>query len=156
MTLLKYLNEYRLSQAVKELIRKDNSVTIVSMNNGFPNLAAFNKIFKEVYDTTPAEYRTQIRKKQEISNKDEKIELEITKVDYNQALEKLTQYVAHEEENYNKFPQNDLVKSVTVNADVDKIKQVTHSWRNLINLGYAQDGLRSDFQQQLTHIQNKI
>ncbi|WP_238917163.1 helix-turn-helix domain-containing protein [Clostridium sp. YIM B02555] len=156
MTLLKYLNEYRLSQAVKELIRTDNSVTVVAMNNGFPNLAAFNKIFKEVYDTTPAEYRTQIRKKQEISNKDEKIELEITKVDYNQALEKLTQYVAYEVENYNKFPQDDLVKSVTVNADVDKIKQVTHSWRNLINLGYAQDGLRSDLQQQLMHIQNKI
>ncbi|WP_160689666.1 helix-turn-helix domain-containing protein [Clostridium sp. C2-6-12] len=156
MTILKYLNEYRLSQAVKELIRTDNSVTIVAMNNGFPNLAAFNKIFKEIYNTTPAEYRTQIRKRQEINNKDEIIELEITKVDYNQALEKLTQYVTYEEETYNKFPQNDLVKNVIVNANVDNIKHVAHSWRNLINLGYAQDGLRSDLQQQLTHIQNKI
>lgn len=156
ITILNCLNEYRLSQAVKDLIRTDNSVTIIAMNNGFPNLAAFNKIFKEIYETTPAEYRTQIRKKQEINNKDEKIELEITKVDYNQALEKLTQYVNYEEETYNKFPQNDLVKNITVNADVEKIKPVLHSWRNLINLGYAQDGLRSDLQQQLTHIQNKI
>ena len=156
MTLLKYLNEYRLSQAVKELIRTDNSVTIVAMNNGFPNLAAFNKIFREVYDNTPAEYRTQIRKKQETNNKDEKIELEITKVDYNQALEKLTQYVSYEEETYNKFLQNDSRKKVTIDSDVNRTKPVSHSWRNLINLGYAQDGLRSDLQQQLAHIQNKI
>lgn len=156
MTLLKYLNEYRLSQAVKELIRTDDSVTIIAMNNGFPNLAAFNKIFKEVYETTPAEYRTQIRRKQETNGKNEKIEIEITKVDHNQALEKINQYVTYEEASEKKSLDLNAVKNVTIIAEVDRSKPVSHSWRNLINLGYAQDGLRSDLQEQLAHIQKKI
>jgi len=156
MTFSKYLNEFRLAQAVKELIRTDNSVTKIAMNNGFPNLVAFNKIFKEVYDTTPAEYRNQIRKKQSKTNVDEKIESEVTKVDYNQALEKLTRYVESEEEGDNKAQAYNSVNNIYVEVNVESSKPMLHTWRNLINLGYAQDGLRSDLQQHLTEIQNKI
>lgn len=156
MTFSKYLNEFRLAQAVKELIRTDNSVTKVAMNNGFPNLVAFNKIFKEVYDTTPAEYRSQIRKKQSKNNKNEKIETEITKVDYNQALEKLTRYVEQEEDSAANIHDSNASVNVTIEGKVEKTKPISHSWKNLINLGYAQDGLRSDLQQHLTGIQSKI
>ncbi|MDS0524192.1 helix-turn-helix domain-containing protein [Clostridium sp. SHJSY1] len=156
MTFSKYLNEFRLSQAVKELIRTNNSVTKIAMNNGFPNLVAFNKIFKEVYDTTPAEYRNQIRQKQSKNKKSEKVEYKITKVDYNQAFEKLTKYIEQEKEISDKFIGNDNEKNITINVNVDISKTMRHSWRNLINLGYAQDGLRSDLQQHLTDIQKKI
>jgi len=156
MTFSKYLNEFRLAQAVKNLIRTDNSVTKIAMNNGFPNLGSFNKIFKEVYDNTPAEYRNQIRKKQLQNNKSEKIESEVTKVDYNQALEKLTRYVSRDEESNKKNLDYSSAINVTVEANVEISKVVSHSWRNLINLGYAQDGLRSDLQQHLTDLQNKI
>ncbi len=153
MTFSKYLNEFRLSQAVKELIRTNDSVTKIAMNNGFPNLVAFNKIFKEVYDTTPAEYRNKVRQKQSKNNEDENIEAEVTKVDYNQAIEKLTKYVVQEEGDTNR----DIDRiNLIVEANVNTKKAISHSWRNLINLGYAQDGLRSDLQQHLTDIQNKI
>lgn len=156
MTFSKYLNEFRLAQAVKELIRTDNSVTKIAMNNGFPNLVAFNKIFREVYDTTPAEYRNKLRKKQTKNNENEKIESEITKVDYNQALEKLTKYVALEQDSDIKISDYNSVNNFTVDVNVDTTKVISHSWRNLINLGYAQDGLRSDLQQHLSDIQKKI
>lgn len=155
MTFSKYLNEFRLAQAVKELIRTDNSVTKIAMNNGFPNLVAFNKIFKEVYDTTPAEYRSQVRKKQIKTNVAEKVDEEVTKVDYNQAIEKLTKYVAEEEEE-KKILAYKAINNISVEADIHTSKPMKHTWRNLINLGYAQDGLRSDLQQHLTDIQNKI
>lgn len=156
MNLSKYLNEYRLSQAVKELISTENSITMVAMNNGFPNSAAFNKIFKEVYNTTPAEYRANIREKQEVNDKDEKIEIDVDKVEYKEVLGKLKRYGQFEEKSVNKFLKSDSVKNVTVSADINKTKPVRHSWKNLINLGYAEDGLRSDLQQQLTYIQSKI
>ena len=156
MTFSKYLSEFRLSQAVKELIRRDDSVTKIAMNNGFPNLVAFNKIFKEVYNTTPAEYRSQVRKKQSKGDEAVKIESEVVKVDYNQALEKLTKYVMHEEKADTKPFQHTLAKNVNIEANVEQAKALTHSWRNLINLGYAEDGLRSDLQQHLTNIQSKI
>ncbi|GFP74699.1 GH39 family glycosyl hydrolase [Clostridium fungisolvens] len=158
MTFSKYLNEFRLTQAVKELLRTDDSITKVAMNNGFPNLVAFNKIFKEVYDTTPAEYRNEVRKKTSKSNKihNEKVESEIMKVDYNQAFEKLTKYVSNEDKSDNKLLEHSLGINVDVEANVETVKPIIHSWRNLINLGYAQDGLRSDLQQHLTNIQDKI
>ena len=154
MTFSKYLNEFRLSQAVKELLRTDNSVTKVAMNNGFPNLVSFNKIFKELYDTTPADYRSQVRKKQaNIEKVEEKVEEDITKVDYNIALEKLTQYVAQD---VNIKENNKEYNILDVAAEVEEEKNLCHSWRNLINLGYAQDGLRSDLQQHLTDVQKRI
>lgn len=156
MTFSKYLNEFRLSQAVKELIRTDNSVTKVAMNNGFPNLVAFNKIFKEVYDTTPAEYRSNIRKKQLKKNESEKVESEVAKVDYNEAFEKLTRYIANDKESEIAISDYNQTNSMTIYANVCKTKVLSHSWRNLINLGYAQDGLRSDLQQHLADIQKKI
>lgn len=158
MTFSRYINEYRLTQAVKELMRTDNPVTKVAMNNGFPNLVAFNKIFKEVYNTTPAEYRNKIRKKQSVNGENEEIDSEVTKVDYNQVLEQLTKYV---EENEVSREKSESIKGYNENAinievDSNEKKAISHTWRNLINLGYASDGLRSDLQQHLTYIQNSI
>lgn len=158
MTFSRYINEYRLTQAVKELMRTDNPVTKVAMNNGFPNLVAFNKIFKEVYNTTPAEYRNKIRKKQSVNEESEKEISEITKFDYNQAFEQLTKYVENDEVPSDKVEDNKSYDKDTIKVDVDINEKTaaSHTWRNLINLGYASDGLRSDLQQHLTYIQNSI
>lgn len=52
-----YLKQVRLRSAVKELQYSTHNITQVSLNNGFPNVKAFNKAFKEMYKQTPAEYR---------------------------------------------------------------------------------------------------
>ncbi|MCM8709978.1 helix-turn-helix domain-containing protein [Clostridium sp. SYSU_GA19001] len=158
ITFSKYLNRFRLAQAVKELIRTDHSVTKIAMNNGFPNLVAFNKSFKEEYNTTPAEYRNQIRKKQSVTEESENIYSEIIQVEYEKAAEQLTKYVAADEELNNRLPQQDSVikRDIIVDINADKAGQTNHSWKNLINLGYAPDGLRSDMQQHLIDIQSTI
>lgn len=156
MTFSKYLNEFRLSQAVKELIRTSESVTKVAMNNGFPNMVAFNKIFREIYGTTPAEYRNKVRKKSLKIQENKKEEAQVTKVDYDYALEKLSKYVMHEKINDEQLFKCSSEKKLFVSANVVETKKLTHSWRNLINLGYAEDGLRSDLQQHLIHIQDKV
>jgi xylan 1,4-beta-xylosidase len=158
ITFSKYLNGFRLSQAVKELIRTDHSVTKIAMNNGFPNLVAFNKIFREEYNTTPAEYRSQIRKKQTVANEGEDLYSETVKVEYDKAADQLAKYVAADEDLDNKIQQQNLPVSseVTVDINADKAEQINHSWKSLINLGYASDGLRSDLQQHLIDIQSNI
>jgi xylan 1,4-beta-xylosidase len=155
-TFFKYLNEFRLNQAVKELIRSRNSVTKVAMNNGFPNLASFNKLFKEIYNITPSEYRNDIRKKQSKEEPNKKDSEEVSKIDYNQALEKLSKYVVTESFIGIKKQHSDLDDLVNVKADVNNQEIITHTWKNLINLGYAEDGLRSDLQLHLTEIQKHI
>lgn len=52
-----YIKQLRLKSAVRELIYTDHPITRISLNNGFPNVKAFNKAFKEKYRQTPSEYR---------------------------------------------------------------------------------------------------
>lgn len=154
MTFSRYLNEFRLSQALKELIHTDNSVTKIAMNNGFPNLVSFNKIFREIYNTTPAEYRSEIKKKQSNNTDAKKLDSQIINVDYNQVYDELTKYVATEQESNFKDQSSSSFSHLNVSADINTQKELFHTWKNLINLGYASDGLRSDLQQHLTDIQN--
>lgn len=66
MSFLKLLNNIRLDHAVSELLYSDKTILKVAMDNGFSNLASFNQVFKESYQITPAEYRTQMQKKQKL------------------------------------------------------------------------------------------
>lgn len=54
-----YLTKIRLEHAHQELVHTDHSVTLVALNNGFPNIAAFNKAFRETYHCSPSAYRSQ-------------------------------------------------------------------------------------------------
>jgi beta-xylosidase/AraC-like DNA-binding protein len=53
-----YVKNVRLKSAVHELLYTDHNITQISLNNGFPNVKAFNKAFKEMYQQTPSEYRS--------------------------------------------------------------------------------------------------
>src|SRR5690606_35186766 len=52
-----YLNKVRLAHAVDELINTNKSITRIALDNGFPNLAAFNRVFNEKHQEKPVEYR---------------------------------------------------------------------------------------------------
>lgn len=56
-TFLKYLTQVRLQNAVIELLETDSSVANIAYDNGFPNVAAFNKSFKDYYQCSPSEYK---------------------------------------------------------------------------------------------------
>ncbi|ULT57871.1 helix-turn-helix domain-containing protein [Neobacillus drentensis] len=53
-----YVKNVRLKSAVHELLYTDHNILRISLNNGFPNVKAFNKAFKEMYQQTPTEYRS--------------------------------------------------------------------------------------------------
>lgn len=53
-----YVKNVRLKSAVYELLYTGHNITQISLNNGFPNVKAFNKAFKEIYQQTPTEYRS--------------------------------------------------------------------------------------------------
>ena len=56
-TFLDYLQSVRLEHAVNDIRNTNNSLTRISMDNGFPNSASFIRKFKELYGTTPGDYR---------------------------------------------------------------------------------------------------
>jgi beta-xylosidase/AraC-like DNA-binding protein len=53
----RYLMNIRLEHSIKDLLYTKDSITYISMKNGFPNTKSFTNLFKEVYGETPHSYR---------------------------------------------------------------------------------------------------
>jgi beta-xylosidase/AraC-like DNA-binding protein len=142
-----YLNEIRLQNAVIELLSTDNTVTSISFNHGFPNMTAFNKIFRQKYHETPLRYR---KNNQEKKN-DAVVSLDIDKMDVKLAEEYLK-------------PHLDLSSSNTLatkdrkqlNVTLESQRQMNKVWKEVINLGFVTNLSDSDFQQQVLSVQHEL
>jgi AraC-like DNA-binding protein len=60
-TLPEYLNELRVGRACRLLADERFKVTDLALECGFPNLANFNRRFREITRMSPREYRLQLR-----------------------------------------------------------------------------------------------
>ncbi|MDR1379668.1 MAG: helix-turn-helix domain-containing protein [Synergistaceae bacterium] len=54
---LEYLNRLRLDSAVHELLRTNESILRIAVNNGFAGSKPFTVLFKKIYGQTPQSYR---------------------------------------------------------------------------------------------------
>lgn len=53
-----YINELRIDRAQQKLILdKDKNITEIAYESGFSSLSTFNRVFKQLTDTNPSEYR---------------------------------------------------------------------------------------------------
>jgi xylan 1,4-beta-xylosidase len=146
-TFSQYLNEIRLAHAVNELVHSDKPITRVALDNGFPNLAAFNRVFNEYHTLKQAAGLTE--KKEDVS--EEKSDQET-----NEVLSELRQYLTHTASDKNlTFPETPAIVETQV-IKVGKIDAFTKYWNTVINIGYATDILNSHMQEQITLLQNEI
>ncbi|WP_066307046.1 helix-turn-helix domain-containing protein [Bacillus sp. FJAT-29814] len=60
----RYVMNVRLEHSVKDLQYTKDSITYISMKNGFPNTKSFSTLFKEVYGETPHTFREKHAKEQ--------------------------------------------------------------------------------------------
>jgi AraC-like DNA-binding protein len=56
-TIPQLLNEYRVEDAKVLLKETDAPIQIVAKEAGFPSLATFNRVFRDLSGKTPSEYR---------------------------------------------------------------------------------------------------
>ena len=56
-TLLKYVNQHRLSHAQRLLVTTDDLVLDIALKSGFGSLSRFNEAFRQSFGCTPREYR---------------------------------------------------------------------------------------------------
>lgn len=57
ITIFQYLKNIRLQHCLQELKETDETIVNIALKNGFANIQSFNKVFKEIYQMTPAQYR---------------------------------------------------------------------------------------------------
>ena len=53
----KFLNQKRIALAEKQLADVNNSITDVAINSGFSSMSSFIRMFKQIKDCTPTEFR---------------------------------------------------------------------------------------------------
>ncbi|TRZ40279.1 helix-turn-helix domain-containing protein [Niallia circulans] len=123
MNFYKFLNEFRLNQAVKELKVSKLSITSIAMNNGFPNVSSFNKVFKEKYQTTPHDFRT---KHISFINKQDTLKK-------NELIIKMKKIIS------NKEVKNDVYREEVSVLELDGNNESSFNkyWKKVINLNKA-------------------
>ncbi|MFS0778282.1 helix-turn-helix domain-containing protein [Neobacillus sp. 3P2-tot-E-2] len=148
-----YLSEIRLAYAVNELENSDKPITRIALDNGFPYLAAFNRVFYEYYHLKPVEYRKKMTK---LAKNTEEDTAELRYQEENQALFELGRYLSSTTTNRNQtaIETLDMVESQVVR--IKNTEAFIKYWSKLINIGYAKDILNSDLQEQITILQNEI
>lgn len=151
-----YLTSIRLKHAVEELLRnKGASIADVGINHGFPNIKSFYTAFKNKYRMTPSEYRQQYETS--YTSPSHPPDFSTSYVEFNQtrALDIIEQYLEYmkQEENINTSLLMGRT-SITRRVDVTHSKRfIHHTWKNLITIGKAKEGLHADVQDQLRYLQ---
>lgn len=148
MSFLEYVNKVRLSHAITELMSSDKSVAHISMDIGFANLTAFNKVFKDTYKVTPSVFRRQYKAKHG----------EATML---RTVQKLVEPGQEDYELHNiRRPEDVLAlpqvrtmhQTVKLTDENRMMTPLSRNWNKLINIGTARDLLRSDVQQHLLEL----
>lgn len=152
-TFSQYVNKVRLAYAVNELTLTDKSITRIALDNGFPNLAAFNRVFTEHYHEKPIDYR----KKKLLDKKSEETKIIVEEAqDTQKTVRELKHYLRTNAASQVHFDllENSVQEVYTVKAE--KAQAFTKYWNKMINLGYATDLLSSDMQEQVALLQKEL
>lgn len=146
-----YLASIRLKHTVEELLHNSETpIADIALNHGFPNVKSFYSTFKARYNVTPHEYRKHFR-----PNLGERKERESSNyLTFNQssALGIVQQYLQ-------RIPLQQTQEITVLETETYQINTSTHSsrirhtWKNLIGIGKAKEGLHADVQYQLKLVQ---
>lgn len=141
-----YLNNLRLSSAVDEMLNTDETITKIAFNSGFPNLAAFNRVFVEKYSISPHKYRTGAALAEKPADPGQGISI----VDFNQVRDQFSLFICDLDDDARR------VDNIIIEADVLLSKPFEHTWEKVVNLGFAADLTKSDFRKQVELFQNEM
>lgn len=152
---LTYLNSIRLEHAMKDLVNTDYNITDIALNNGFANVKSFTSLFKNIYKETPSNYRKKFCNINEIKNSKTDRGINYLEFNTNRQIDFIFKYLKVQEDSKD-LEIIDKVENV-VDVDVSKtIKSINNTWKNLITIGKAKEGLMKDVQEHLREIQSKI
>lgn len=161
MSFQEYLNHIRLDKSVKLLTSTDKTITEISYKSGFPSTKSFNKLFKDIYNLTPTEFR----KQRENPNYISKAEVhDIGKVrsktyldvDRSAAFKSLFQYLDlmdKKAQKHNMAPTSTETISAKANEEGEYLEPY---WKKLTSFGRAAEGLRQGWQNQLKELQDEL
>ena len=112
-----YLTRIRLREATRELSQSENKILEIALENGFPDIKAFNSAFKDNFGKSPTEYRKQLNS--ENRKNDINFKKQFILVDNEAVNSKLTAYMSDK----NSYCLEDIQKNNLMNHN--KINELT-------------------------------
>ena len=147
MTFTDYLVSVRLEHAEAELCKSGRSITQIAYQNGFKSTNAFIEYFRRRYGVTPGKYRKNMAEKSNAS-------VQPTSGDLSDWMQALLQYDEGADADASEERPS---KTLVVSADVaEEGCRIRRSWRRLMNIGYARDGLIGTVQEQIKRAKREI
>lgn len=138
MTFLEYLTDTRLRHAYRKLVTTGRDITSIALESGFSNLSGFYRAFQKTYHMAPRQAR--VRESREDTMKAVSTEEAMSLID------------AH---GYS-TDAGAQVDTEFLRMNVRLGEAYPQSWGEILNLGYAMNCLKWDFQHQIHEILNRI
>lgn len=135
MSFADYLSHVRLQHAMEQLIYTDIPITRIVYDTGFASVAIFNKAFKKEYGETPSA----VRKKADQRKKSKELVLPVE-------IEKKLENVLWKDIN---TLQQENIGEVFAEHSVSCSEPLNRIWGKVINIGSAEDLLRSEVQEHI-------
>ena len=144
MSFAEYLTNVRLHHAVDQLLYTDIPITRIVYDNGFASVAIFNKAFKKEYGETPSA----VRKRAAKNPREEQQTL-------TEELQKKLKNMLWRETDERKEQGNEAGKAEAKisAAGGEPLKRI---WSRIINIGYAEDLLRSEVQEHIILLRESL
>lgn len=137
-----YIKRIRLSHATEMLIHSNESITHIAYACGFGTPSVFVEAFKQQYHQTPGQYRQ--------AEKQTSMDVSFSKQELQRDTSALLAYMTTKQ-------------TATLTTHVEQIDIVCQSkserpvsWRRILNIGYARDGLLAPIQEQIRRAQSEI
>ncbi|TSI11771.1 helix-turn-helix domain-containing protein [Lysinibacillus sp. BW-2-10] len=149
----RFLNNIRLKHSVKDLLYTNDTISQISMKNGFANSKSFTNLFKEMYGVTPQIYRENNSKEQIDSFKNYQIEDVETLINSPEILTKLGDLLNQHDQSYrnaeSQFEELRLDLSHSLNASLSRP-------RNILIIRELKELLKEDVRSQLLMVKDEM
>lgn len=142
-TFTDYLTSVRLASAYGELADTEKTITQIALDNGFRSTTAFIQYFKAQYGGTPGKLRRSLAARPAAQTHP---------ADDAGMFRALLRHVSRDASPAAPAAET---RAFAVDAARDGAP-LSHQWKNLINIGYAKDGLQAAVQEQLRRVQWEI
>ena len=146
--IIDYLNSIRIKKSVLDLLYTNKTILEIAVDNGFNSNKSYYRLFKQEFNKSPGSFRKDSIFLQNNNNDNKNYKT-------NDLILKFSEY--YKKENTNMF-ETSKIESILIDVhlkDAQK-KRLNLSWKKIISLGKAVEGLKGDIQFQLKEIKKDL
>ena len=143
ITFSQYLTQIRLHAVALRLQNSSQSITNIAVEEGFSSINSFYMAFKREFNMTPTQYKKMFYAPRQ------------NPVYTDPVLRTLSKYRILTDGEQDAIQDAEIIQKNEVNI-LTRPSKVNHNWQQIINIGYASEGLNANIQNQLRILQNEI